>query len=183
MILPGHVAAAVLCHRYLKIDLRLALVAGLLPDVVDKVLYYGLHLVPSSRVIMHTLWAWLGTTLLVGLVAWPWMALRGAPGGTRGGWRRWVGVLGSWLLGYGAHLLCDSPLTGGNLPFLYPVRGYDFTSPSAPLGFLFGLDDWPLHTLLAEGLLVAFTVVTEIRLRRVGRAQRTGQASSRAEVV
>ena len=146
MIFPGHVAASVLCHRYLKVDLRVALVAGVLPDVVDKLLYYGLHVVPSSRVPMHTLWAWLGTTLLLAAIA---LAVR------RPSAKAWVWA---WFAGYGAHLLCDSPLVGGKLPFLWPWLAYDFSSAHVMLGFLFGLDCWPVTTLMAEAALVALTL-------------------------
>ena len=69
MIFPGHLAATVLCHRHLKVAFWPAFWAGLLPDVIDKTLYYVLHLVPGSRVPMHTLWGWLGSTLLLGLAA------------------------------------------------------------------------------------------------------------------
>jgi membrane-bound metal-dependent hydrolase YbcI (DUF457 family) len=146
MIFPGHVAASVLCHRYLKADLRVALVAGVIPDVVDKLLYYGLRLVPSSRLPMHTLWAWLASALLLWATAWLIVRPAARP------------IAWSWLVGYGAHLLCDSPLVGGKLPFLWPWLAYDFSSAHMPFGFLFGLDRWPLATLIAEAALVALTL-------------------------
>ncbi|MBC7237982.1 MAG: metal-dependent hydrolase [Chloroflexi bacterium] len=162
MILPGHIAASTLCHRYIKVDLSVALAAGLAPDLVDKVCYYVLRLMPGSRVPMHTLWAWLLSTLLVAGLAF---------GLRRERWRDWPWA---WFLAYGAHLLCDSPLVGGKLPFLWPLRTYDFTSPVMPLSFLFGLDSWPLHTLLAEASLTAFTLYVyrrqiETRLSRIVR--------------
>jgi len=146
MILPGHIAASVLCHRYLKVDLRVVLLAGVLPDVVDKALYYSLHCVPSSRLPMHTLLAWLVSTLIV------WVLLRLA--------RRppAQSLALAWFVGYGGHLLCDSPLVGGRLPFLWPWLRYDFASAHVPLGFLFGLDRWPVTTLLCEAVLVALTL-------------------------
>jgi hypothetical protein len=172
MILPGHIAAAVLCHRHLKLDLRLALVASLLPDVVDKFLYHVLHAVPGSRVPMHTLLAWLATTALVALCAWAWSAF---PLPLRGGRGKGLFILPpsslsfAWFLAYGAHLLCDSPLFGGDLPFLYPFRAYDFSSPRAPLAFLWGLGEWPIYTLLMEALLVAVTLFLELRRRAQNR--------------
>ncbi len=48
MIFPGHVAAAVLIHRKFAVDKWVVLAASLAPDVVDKLLYYGLHVTPSS---------------------------------------------------------------------------------------------------------------------------------------
>lgn len=149
MILPGHIAASVLCHRYLKVDLRIALLAGITPDVVDKVLYYGFHVTPSSRVPMHTLLSWLVSTVLLLLIAY----ISG-----KGAIHVWPGA---WFAGYGAHLLCDSPLVGGALPFLWPLIAYDFSSPHLPLGFVFGLDDWPLVTLLAEAGLAGLTIRLE----------------------
>ena len=149
MIFPGHIAASVLCGRYLKVDLRVALVAGVIPDVIDKLLYYGLHVVPNSCVPLHTLWAWLGSALLVWAAAW--LIVR--PAAQTIAW--------SWLVGYGAHLLCDSPLLGGELPFLYPFHYYDFGSPEVPLSFLFGLDIWPIQMLVAELLLSFFTLYVE----------------------
>lgn len=155
MILPGHIAASVLCHRYLKVDLRVALVAGVVPDMVDKVLYYGLRVVPSSRVPMHTLLAWLASTTLVMAMAWS------LKRDNAGAWSL------TWFVGYGAHLLCDSPLAGGKLPFLWPWMSYDFTSAYMPFGFLFGLDRWPITTLVLETALVALTLWDGQR-RRIG---------------
>jgi membrane-bound metal-dependent hydrolase YbcI (DUF457 family) len=154
MILPGHVAASVLCHRHLKVALWPALVAGVFPDLVDKFLYYVLRVVPSSRTPMHTLWGWLGSTLLLGLLAW-------ALDRTRS--RAW---LWSWFVGFSAHLLCDSPLVGGKLPFLWPLRAYTMSSSRAPLSYLFDGGPWPLWTLTAELLLVLLTLATSSRFRR-----------------
>lgn len=152
MILPGHIAASFLCCRYLKADLPLALVAGILPDIVDKALFYATGLTPNSRVPCHTLLAWLVTSLLIllaGLLiqhSWNW------------GY--------TWGLAYGVHLLCDSPLVGGELPFLYPFRAYDFGSPDMPLGFLFGLETWPASMLLAEVTIVLAVIILELTYRR-----------------
>ena len=157
MIFPGHVSGSVLCHRYLKVDLTVALVAGLAPDVVDKLLYYGLQATPNGRVPMHTLWAWLLSTALVALAGWLWSRGRCVSGH----WTRWPMA---WFVAYGAHLLCDSPLLGGKLPFLWPLLPYDtYGSPRMPLGFLFGLDGWPVTTLVAEALLTALTLYLERR--------------------
>jgi hypothetical protein len=166
MILPGHIAASVLCHRHARADLRVALVAGIFPDVVDKLLYYGLGLVPSSRTPTHTLVAWLGSTLVVAVIAW--LFHRVTARSVAWSWlvaRSWP-VARSWLVAYGAHLLCDSPLVGGKLPFLWPWLAHEFSSAHMPFGFLFGLDRWPIATLFAEAALVAFTL-WEGRRRRV----------------
>jgi len=129
MIFPGHIAASVLCHRYARVDLRVALVAGITPDVVDKLLHYLLRITPSSRVPMHTLLAWVISTVLVALVAW---LTRTAPV------RDWAVA---WFLGYGVHLFCDSPLLGGELPFFYPFRYMTLAAPRCP--FPFSLDSTP----------------------------------------
>ena len=149
MIFPGHIAASVLCHRYLRVDLQVALVAGIIPDVVDKGVYYGFHLGPNSRVPMHTLCTWWASTLLIFLIGY---AFR------RNAARSWATA---WFVSYGAHLVCDSPLIGGRLPFLWPFWSYTFDSPNQPLGFLLGLDEWPIRTLIAEALLVGLTLYLE----------------------
>jgi hypothetical protein len=153
MILPGHVAASVLCHRHLKAALWPALAAGLFPDVVDKFLHYVLRLAPSSRVPMHTLWGWLGSTLLFALLA---LAV------DRSRCRIWTW---SWFVGYAAHLLCDSPLVGGKLPFLWPLRDYAMGGSGVPLSYLFNGGAWPLQTMIAEFLLVSVTLATTPRFR------------------
>lgn len=149
--------------------------AGLTPDVIDKVLYHGLAVVPGSRVPMHTLVAWVSSTALVVSSALIVTLLQRAerPSDASHGTfkappvrqrhelaRRW-GI--AWFVGYGAHLLCDSPLVGSKLPFLFPFRQYSFRNPSMPLGFLFGLDRWPVQTLIMEALLVMVTLYLEWR--------------------
>lgn len=58
-------------------------------------------------------------------------------------------------------MVCDSPLAGGKIPLLYPFWQYRFVSPSAPLGFILGLDPWPVYTIVVEILLVAVTLYVE----------------------
>jgi len=62
-MLFGHLAISALQHRYLKADLVPVVVAGVLPDVVDKTLCQVLHLTPSGRMFGHTL-AGLGLSAL-----------------------------------------------------------------------------------------------------------------------
>lgn len=164
MIFPGHVAACVLCHRYLKTALWPTLIAGLVPDLIDKAACYGLHLSPSSRLPMHTLVAWLASTILVGLLGLA---------SSRERARLW---LVSWFVGYGVHLLCDSPLVGGDLPFLWPWRAYSYGGSTAPLSYLFDGSPWPWRTLVAELLLVSYTLASSRRVRAwwATRAARTG---------
>jgi hypothetical protein len=90
-----------------------------------------------------------------------------------------VRSISSFSLAYAAHLLCDSPLVGGKLPFLWPFRAYHFTSPRLPFGFLFGLDAWPIQMLIAELLLVSLTLYLEWR-RRITSRQRSALGSQQA---
>ena len=103
-MLLGHVAVSILEHRYLKADLVPVVVAGVVPDVVDKTLCQVLHLTPYGRMFGHTLVGLALSTAVVGLI-W----------GRRVAW--------SWALGYLGHLLGDA---GGFIPWLYPFVHYDF---------------------------------------------------------
>ncbi|HOT91282.1 MAG TPA: metal-dependent hydrolase [Anaerolineae bacterium] len=109
-MLIGHLGVSGLAHRYLKADLAPVVIAGIVPDVVDKVLCYGVHLMPSGRMWGHTLLGLVLSTAVVGLV-W----------GRQTAW--------SWAVGYLGHLVAD---LGGQVPWLYPFVHYDFP-PS--LGF------------------------------------------------
>lgn len=110
-MLFGHLAVSVLQHRYLKADLVPVVVAGVFPDIVDKSMCYGLHVVPSGRTWGHTLLSMGLSTVMVSLI-W--------------GWRTGY----SWALGYLGHLLGDF---GSALPWFYPFRPYEFPSPSPSL--------------------------------------------------
>ncbi len=103
-MLIGHLGVSGLAHRYLKADLVPVLIAGVIPDVVDKTLCYGLRLAPSGRMWGHTL---LGLTLSTGVVWLLW--------GRRTAW--------SWAVGYLGHLVAD---LGGQIPWFYPFVQYDF---------------------------------------------------------
>jgi hypothetical protein len=157
MILPGHLASVVLERRHLRVELYPALAATLAPDVIDKLLFYVLRVSSHSRIPMHTLVGWLGTTLVATLLG---LAL-----GRRWRWG-WA-----WWVGYGGHLLCDSPLAGGDLAFLFPFISYSFESHWQPFSYLWGLQEWPWHMMIAETLLVGVTLYLEwrrhgLRLRR-----------------
>jgi|LSQX01.3.fsa_nt_gb hypothetical protein len=164
MILPGHIAAAVLCHRYAAADLPVAMAASLAPDVVDKAVYYGTSLSPSSRLPMHTLWGWFGTTLLVALVGL--VCARAAT---------WTYA---WFLSYGVHLLCDSGLVGDDLPLLYPLVSYELNSPPFPLAYLLDPATWPWPKLIAEAIVVAWAawIVWRQSVRGQGSARHTNVA-------
>ena len=101
----GHLAVSALLHRYLEVDLKPVLAAGIFPDVVDKLLCQVLHLTPSGRMYAHTLLAAALSTAAVHKVC-----------GRRTAW--------AWALGYLAHLVADAE---GDVPWLYPFREYDFS--------------------------------------------------------
>ena len=103
-MLAGHLGVSVLTHRYLKADLVPVVVAGVIPDVVDKTLCQGLHIFPSGRMWGHTLLGLAVSTLFVWLL-W----------GRQSAW--------SWATGYLGHLVGDF---GGQVPWLYPFVQYDF---------------------------------------------------------
>jgi hypothetical protein len=105
-MLFGHLAVSALLHRYLKADLTTAMVAGTLPDVVDKTLHRVLRLTPAGRMCGHTLLGMGLTTAAAGLI-----------GGRRAAW--------SWALGYLGHLVSDSGDAG--VPWLYPFVPRDLS--------------------------------------------------------
>jgi len=104
-MLVGHLGVSVLAHRYLKADLVPVVVAGVIPDVVDKALCQGLGLLPSGRMWGHTLLGLAVSTIVVRLL-W----------GRQTAW--------SWAVGYLGHLVAD---IGGQVPWLYPFVQYEFT--------------------------------------------------------
>ena len=55
MYFPGHISLSYLSSHYLWTSLKVALIAGLFPDVVDKVAYYVHKITPSAHVPAHTL--------------------------------------------------------------------------------------------------------------------------------
>lgn len=151
MILPGHVAAPVLASRYLNIDCRLAVIAGLMPDLVDKSLLYVLHVTQWGRVPAHSLAALGASTLSVALAGrvlrrdWRWGA--------------------SWVVGYSLHLLCDLLPPKGALPWFWPLERYAAYVSDARPWFLGG-GPVPWFSLVAEIALVAATVAVVWAERR-----------------
>ncbi len=108
-MLLGHLGVSVLAHRYLKADLVPVVVGGLFPDIIDKALCHGLHILPNGRMWSHTLLGLLTSTVVVWLL-W----------GRQSAW--------SWAVGYLGHLIAD---IGGQVPWLYPFVPYEFEpSPS-----------------------------------------------------
>ena len=148
MILPGHVAAAYLAATALGTDRPAGLVASLFPDLVDKPVRWLFRLTPNDRIPAHTLLVcmltWLATRLLLG------------QGFSRG-----------WLVGYGAHLLCDQAnahLNPGRLYLWWPFRRYKMhTGPTGPGS---SLSDFSPASLVLEGGVVVLGVATWLLRRR-----------------
>ncbi len=113
MILPGHIAVAIFCHRLLRLDLSTLIAAALLPDAVDKGLAHVLRVTPSGRYAMHSLPGWLFSSLAVGL--W-------------GGEKR----RHAWAVGHLAHLLGDP----GQVPWWFPFKQYEFPEAMSLSQFL-----------------------------------------------
>ncbi|HMR63262.1 MAG TPA: metal-dependent hydrolase [Anaerolineae bacterium] len=109
MNIPGHLAIGLAQHQLPPLARRKRtliplLVASLFPDLVDKTIGYGLHLMPNGRHYAHNVFSLAGTTLLVA-----------------GLWGRRIGL--AWGLGYLGHLLVDNY---SSVPWLFPMHGYDF---------------------------------------------------------
>jgi len=103
-MLVGHLGVSVLAHRYFKADLVPVVVAGVIPDVIDKTLCQGLRILPSGRMWGHTLLGLAVSTVFVRLL-W----------GRQTAW--------SWAVGYLGHLIADF---SGQVPWLYPFVQYEF---------------------------------------------------------
>jgi len=151
MVFPGHVAAPLLASRWLDFDRRWAVIAGVMPDLIDKVAYYVLHASHWSRLPAHSTLFWAGSTLAVALAGrllrrdWRWGA--------------------AWLLGYGLHVLCDAIPPQNDLPWIWPLHNYSEIASSGRPWFLGGGPvPWP--SLIIEVVLVVAAVLSELAARR-----------------
>jgi len=140
VILPGHIAAAYLAARALGTDLCAGLAASMFPDLVDKPVRWLFRLTPNDRIPAHTLLMCMltsaGARLLFG--------------------RRFSR---GWLVGYGAHLLCDQAnahLNPGRLYLWWPFKRYKMHI--GPTGLASSLDDFTPASLVLEGIVVALAV-------------------------
>jgi hypothetical protein len=157
----GHVASSVLAARALKLDTRVVVLAGLLPDLVDKATRYVLHVVPFGRLPSHTLLGLALTTLAVyGL------------GRIRGdGTARTL----AWFVGYAAHLVLDFARP---LPLLWPFVAYEWPDTYTPFDWIFEPIPWSSWLSLAlEGALVV--AATWVARRRLVRRARTPAPTAR----
>lgn len=160
MILPGHLAAPILASRYVEMDRRLALVAGLAPDILDKSLFYVLHVSHWTRIPGHSPLFLAGSTLAVALLG-------------RAMQRDWRWGK-AWAIGYGLHLLCDLMPGEGILPWLWPWNSYAHMVSSSKPWFLGG-GPVPWLTLTAEATLVALAIFSELAQRRSQRLSAQGR--------
>ncbi len=129
-MLFGHLAISALQHRYLNAEFVPVMVAAVMPDAIDKVLYYGIGQTPSGRLWGHTLLVALLSSAIVLLV----FGKRSAT---------------SWALGYLSHLIAD---IGGMVPWLYPFVTYEFPRPES-----FGTTLW--MSLTRPGILIEILLV------------------------
>ncbi len=151
MIFPGHVAAPLVASRYLDIDRRVAVIAGLAPDLVDKFVFYVLHASHWTRIPAHSLLGLFGSLLAVAV--------------TSRLWRRDWHWAASWLTGYGLHLLCDTLPPEGVLPWLWPLNPYT-DQVSTTLPWFLGGGPVPWVSLIAEITLVIAAIISELGRRR-----------------
>lgn len=135
MILPGHIAAAYLATRITGAQRSGGLAAAMFPDMVDKPIRWLLRWTPNDRIPAHSLLGWALSTL----------------GARRFGGPRFAR---GWLVGYGAHLLCDeinAHLNPGRIYFWWPFKRYHMHS--GPTGLHSSLHDFSIASLLVEGLV------------------------------
>lgn len=151
MVFPGHVAAPVLASRWLGLDRRVAVLAGVMPDLIDKFIYYVLHASHWTRLPAHSPLLWAASTLVVALAGRLW----------RRDWRWGV----AWLAGYGLHLACDLIPPEGILPWAWPLRSYaEMVSSGRPWFLGGGNVPWP--SVIVELGLVAAAVICELAAQR-----------------
>ena len=118
MILPGHIALAILGHTMCDIDLPTTVSATLAPDIMDKGASHAMHITPAGRYAMHSLSGWVVCTCLVHLLA---------------GKRR----ARSWAAGHMLHLLGDR----GDVPWFFPFKQYAYPPRLGFADFVLGAID------------------------------------------
>jgi hypothetical protein len=148
MILPGHVATALIVARACKTDVRTTLVAAFFPDGMDKGLHWVARLTPSDRLWGHTIWMLLGTSA----VAWIMGRSTKRPSMGR-----------AWLLGYVVHFLGD---VTAPMPLFYPLTKRGYHHGARMRETLQGERAAPWRLLAIEGLLALAAAVLEIHLGR-----------------
>jgi membrane-bound metal-dependent hydrolase YbcI (DUF457 family) len=156
MILPGHLAAPYLASRRIRISPWLAMLAGVVPDLVDKTLFYVLHHTQWTRIPAHSLFFWVATSLAVAGL---------------GRWKRRDWLWGaSWAIGYGLHLALDL-VPPGELPWFWPFNSYA-SYVSTDLPWFLGGGPVPWVQIIAEFALTVAALVVLWRQQSRSRAHR-----------
>lgn len=148
MILPGHLASAIIASRLPGVHRPTALAASLFPDLFDKTLHWVFRVTPSDRLWGHTLWSMLGTTLIT------WAVGKGLHKPDTGR---------SWLWGYAVHLAGD---TTAPIPLLYPLSRRGVHMGARMREILHGNRRFPWRVLASEGLLAMAAITLELYARR-----------------
>jgi hypothetical protein len=149
MILPGHFATAYMAAHYARVDERLALVAAIAPDVVDKTGRYVLQISPSGRLPAHSLAFALLSIALVWLV-----------------FRRRTLVLG-WAAGYLTHITADIILDimhgNGSEYLLWPFVAAVSSRYKTAFASIMAYSPW---AFVLEGLVTLAGILLYLRSRR-----------------
>lgn len=147
MILPGHIAAAVIASQALHVSKRGALAAAMCPDFVDKPIRWFTRVTPNDRIPAHSLLFWGVTTYLA---------------------RRFGGrsFAKGWAVGYGVHLLCDEVNAHFNPGRIYPWWPFKrYAYHTGPTGLQSSLGDFSKTSLLLEATLTLLGVAVWWRVR------------------
>jgi len=113
MYFPGHFAAPFVVSYYLKKDYKIAMVAGIFPDVIDKIGYYTLRVTPDPHVPTHTFLGLLITVFILWFIG-------------KSSGKMWL-FAQSWTIGYGLHIILD--LLNGKVFFWWPFISYRLRPP------------------------------------------------------
>ena len=156
MILPGHLGAGYLAAHYIRADERIALVAALFPDVVDKTGRYILRITPNARVPAHSIVLGIFTTLLV------WLFIRRRP------------AVWGWAAGYATHLIGDLAtdllnVNGGSWYLLWPLVSPTPGRYKTLLGSVFAYSGWACALEAAICVWAGMVLVRTLHLRRLAR--------------
>ncbi len=135
MILPGHIAAAFIASKALRVPTRGAMAASMCPDMIDKPIRWLTRITPNDRIPAHSLLFWGATTYLAGHLAGRSFAK-------------------GWAVGYGVHLLCDEVNAHFNPGRIYPWWPFKrYTYHTGPTGLRSSLGDFSKTSLLLEATL------------------------------
>ena len=98
---PGHFSVSLLLKKYLKLEFYPVIIAGIFPDIIDKLLSDILHITQYGRTFMHSIPGVIAASIFVYL-------LKGKAWGI------------SWFAGQLGHLIGDISY----VPWFYPFISY-----------------------------------------------------------